>query len=109
MGFFDGGFSSIFSGAASLFGQESANSANAAIAERNNATSIDLANTSHQREVKDLIAAGLNPVLSAKLGGSATPPMQGAVMQNSLGDAVSSAILLIKHLSKVRLLILRFL
>lgn len=33
----------------------------------------DMANTAHQREVKDLIAAGLNPILSANHQGAVTP------------------------------------
>jgi len=51
-----------------------------AIAAQNNATQIEMANTAHQREVKDLRAAGLNPILSAGGNGASSPTLSSPEM-----------------------------
>lgn len=51
----------------------------------------NMANSAHQREMEDLKKAGINPMYSGKLGGSATPPGGAAQIQDPGPSAVNSA------------------
>lgn len=80
----------LIGGAANLIGGYWANQANAGLASDQMKFQARMSNTSYQRAVKDMLAAGLNPMLAYGQGGASTPSGSMARMENPVKDAVEN-------------------
>lgn len=90
MAFWDIGAGQILSTLGGFLGQQSTNDAQMELANNQMAFQERMSSTAHQREVQDLLAAGLNPMLSGLRTGATTPPGAMAQLQNPVAAGISS-------------------
>ncbi len=94
---------SLVSGAASYFGGRDARRFSAKEAQTQRDFQERMSSTAHQREVKDLRAAGLNPILSGTGGGgSSSPAGAKAVGQDIVSPAIGSAVAVRRHRQEIK-------
>lgn len=83
--------SSLLGGLFGSSGASKQNKAQIASAREQMAFQERMSNTAHQREIADLKAAGLNPILSAKLGGASSPGGAQANIVNEMAPMENAA------------------
>lgn len=93
---------STFSAAGlNFFGQQQANEDNIQLAKDQMGFQERMSSTAHQREIADLRAAGLNPILSAMKGGGASTPAGAITQVKNPFEGIASALTLNKQKAEI--------
>lgn len=88
----DAALATLAVGGLGFFGQQDTNSANQANAQAQMDFQANMSNTAYQRQVRDMEAAGLNPMLAyIKGGGASTPSGAMATYQSPVSGAAQAA------------------
>lgn len=83
--------SGAIAAAGSLIGGSMANDSRSDEASSNRQFQMDMSDTAYRRAVADLKAAGINPMMVAKLGGASSPAGNMAQVEDIVTPAISSA------------------
>lgn len=85
-------YAPIIGAGLSFIGGERRNAAQVSSARSQMSFQERMSNTAHQRQIADLKAAGLNPILSAKYGGASSPGGAMPQIQDTLTPAVNTGL-----------------
>lgn len=81
----------LIGGIGSYVGGEQRNAAQTAMSREQMDFQREMSNTAYRRAMKDMRAAGLNPILAGKLGGASTPQGAQPMLHDTITPAMSTA------------------